>query len=69
MDAKEFLKLYGLVEGEKVAKAAGTKLVYLRQISTGFRDPSPKLAILLEKASNGRMSRKQLRPDIFGDAA
>ncbi len=69
MNAAEFIRVYGLDEAEKVSKAAGTKLVYFRQIATKFRTPSPRLAKKLEKASKGRLSRQSLRPDIWGDAA
>jgi DNA-binding transcriptional regulator YdaS (Cro superfamily) len=69
MDASKFLRTYGDEDGGQVAIAAGTTLVYLKQIATGFRNPSPRLAKRLEEASGGRMTRDCLRPDIFGDAA
>ena len=69
MDLKEFTKVYGYRELERVAEAAGSNLGYARQILHGHRRPGPALAKSLEKASGGRLSRQQLRPDIWGDAA
>jgi len=31
----------------------------------GHRKPSPRLAIMIEKATQGLILRKDLRPDIF----
>lgn len=30
---------------------------------------SPRMAVAIHKASNGKIKKAQLRPDIFGDAA
>jgi DNA-binding transcriptional regulator YdaS (Cro superfamily) len=48
-----------------------TSPLYLRQIATRFRNRtcSPKLAIRIEEASGGQITRESLRPDIFGDRA
>jgi len=64
MDAKQFLQTYP-DEAETVALRSGTTLIYLRMIGWGHKRPSPKLARSLELASNGRMTRTQLRPDIW----
>lgn len=50
-----------------LAEAAGTKPVYLRQIAGGHRLASHKLARRLERASCGRITAADLRPDIYGD--
>jgi len=38
----------------------------LYQISRGHKLPSAKMARRLDEASNGAVSRHELRPDIFG---
>lgn len=52
-----------------LAKAAGTKPVYLSQLASGHRKASHKLAKRIEHASKGKVTRQDLRPDIFGKAA
>jgi DNA-binding transcriptional regulator YdaS (Cro superfamily) len=44
-----------------------TSPLYLRQIATRFRNRtcSPKLAIRIEEASGGQITRESLRPDIW----
>ena len=44
MNAREFIDKVGAEEAERVAKAAGTNLDYLRQIANGHRNASVKLA-------------------------
>lgn len=53
----------------KLADDVGTVPEYLWQIATGRRDASPRLAILIDEATNGAVSKAELRPDIFGDRA
>ena len=60
MDAHTFYKQYDTRLVEAVCERAGTKLSYFRQIATGHRSPSPKLARALEKASGGLMSKEEL---------
>ena len=69
MDLKEFHEFFGEAEAERVAKDAGTNLAYYKQIMYLARQASPKLALRLERASNGRITRQSLRPDIFGIGA
>lgn len=67
MDAKSFYEAVGKDEVERVAIAAGTTLDYFRQIMYGNRLPSHRLVKDLEVASGYRMTRHDLRPDIFGE--
>lgn len=55
MDALEFIEAVDEAEAARVAEAAGTKLVYLKQIANGHRRPSVVLAEKLVTASDGRM--------------
>lgn len=50
-----------------LADAAGTDPQYLWQIATGWRGKraSPALARAIERATNGAVTRYELRPDIF----
>lgn len=66
MDAKVFYESFGAEESERVAIEAGTTLDYFKQIMYGNRFPSHQLAKRLEEASEGRITRYSLRPDIFG---
>lgn len=68
MDAKAFYEEYGKDEAERVALAAETTLDYFKQIMYGNRLPGHGLAKRLETESGGRMTRNDLRPDIFGTA-
>ncbi|MBE0436953.1 MAG: hypothetical protein IBX56_14245 [Methylomicrobium sp.] len=67
MDMRTFLKTTSKTERERVAKEAETTVAYLFQLAGGHREPSVKLAMRLEKASGGLLSRRDLRPDIFRD--
>ena len=66
MDARRFIREHKNDIAD-VAARAGTKPVYLRLIGLGHKRPSPKLAIALETASDCRMTRAELRPDLWSD--
>ena len=57
----------GLDAGQKrdLARRARTSYVYLSQLANGHRRPSAKLCRKLEKASDLRLSREALRPDLY----
>ena len=69
MDAKHFYTEFGEVEARRVSELAGTTIDYFKQVMYGNRKFSPALAIRVVDASDGRMTRKDLRPDIWGDLA
>ena len=54
---------------ERIAGDAETTPDYLIQLAYGFSKASPQLAKRLEKATNGRTTRYELRPDVYEDAA
>jgi len=66
MDAKTFFTELGESEAKRVSELAGTSLDYFKQVMYGNRKFSHKLAIKIETASDGRMTRAELRPDIWG---
>ena len=65
MDARKFIDKYGKDEATRVAESAGSRYVYLTQIASGHRKPSPKLARRLVEVSKGRLTLRDLRPDIW----
>ena len=50
------------------ASAAGTSVEYLRQVLACGRAPGAPMAKAIEKALAGRVTRQQLRPDIFDES-
>ncbi|MBT3046417.1 MAG: hypothetical protein AB2728_15305 [Candidatus Thiodiazotropha sp.] len=68
MDMKTYIETEGRDEARRLAFRAGTSYVYLTQIASGFRKPSGRLALLLEHHSNGKLTRHELRPDLYPEA-
>lgn len=54
-------------ERDSVAEKAGTTTAYLRQVLACGRRCGASLAKGIESATDGRVSRKQLRPDLYAD--
>lgn len=50
----------------RVAEKLGFNAEFLRQVAKGRRRVSPHNAIRIESATNGAVTRADLRPDIFG---
>lgn len=64
MDISRYAKANGGFP--KLARALGRNAEFLRQIAKGRRRPSPETAIQIEAATNGAVTREELRPDVFG---
>lgn len=47
----------------KLAKILKCHPAYISHISTGYRKPSPQMAVEIEKATNNEVSRYDLRDD------
>jgi DNA-binding transcriptional regulator YdaS (Cro superfamily) len=47
-----------------IARQAGTSLGYLEHVTKGRRRMSADLAILLEHATGGELTARELRPDL-----
>lgn len=62
VDLKRFLSQLDVAEREAVASACGTTLGHLQNIVYGLRTCSPVLAVTLEKATAGEVTRRDLRP-------
>lgn len=59
MNAQDFLTTYP-DEVLAVCQTAGTNVTYFKQLVAGLRYPSRDLALALERASGGRMTRMEL---------
>jgi DNA-binding transcriptional regulator YdaS (Cro superfamily) len=57
-----------LPHGSKVefAKQLGITKTWMSLITSGRRVPSGPLCYLIERISHGKVTREELRPDIFG---
>lgn len=53
----------------KAAEKAGTSVGYLYLLAGGHRRASTDLAKKLEKATSKKVTRAELRPDVWGDQA
>jgi hypothetical protein len=65
MDLKTYFADIPLSQRESIAKAAGTKWVYLSQIIRGWRKPSTELAQKLHEVSKGKVPLSSMRPDVW----
>ncbi len=52
-------------ELEMLAEEAGTKVSYLIHVVNGRRKTSPKLSIKIEEVSGKKITRHDLRPDLW----
>lgn len=52
---------------KRFAIKAGTTVGYLYQIAGGHRVVGAKLALDIEQACGGQVSRNKLRPDLYPD--
>lgn len=64
--AKMLTWLKGLSHDE-ARELVGTSHSYLRLIAYGHKRPSAKVSTAIEKATCGRITRKELRPDDWQD--
>jgi DNA-binding transcriptional regulator YdaS (Cro superfamily) len=52
----------------ELARRIGCSQVFVHQMLHGLRGVSAKLCLPIERATNGAVTRYELRPDIFGEA-
>lgn len=55
-------------ERENVAERCDTSVDYFWQIAGKHRNPSTKLAMKIEKHTGGKVTRHDLRPDVYGES-
>lgn len=63
MNLKEYLETTGK-NYKQAAKELGMHPIYLNTIVNGEK-PGPKLTIAIEKWSEGKITRQELRPDLW----
>lgn len=66
MQLKDFVKMKR-GEQRRLANALGISPTWMNLVVSGKRDCSPELALAIEQATNGQVTRAELRPDLFGD--
>jgi len=69
MDMRSYLLGVSPEKREEVAKEADTSVAYLFQLAGGHRKASPDLARSIQSATNGAVTKEELRPDIWGEEA
>lgn len=52
-----------------LAKELGISRTWMSQLISGREVCSPELAVEIERLTNGAVTRKDLRPDLFGEVA
>jgi DNA-binding transcriptional regulator YdaS (Cro superfamily) len=65
MNLKEYFNEEPTGAIAEMAKYLEVSATWLSLIIHGHRVPSPKLAVAIEKATQGLVSRNVLRPDLF----
>lgn len=66
---KDYWRALSPEDKRKFAASVGREPDYLAHIANGFKRAGPQLAPLIERATNGAVTRADLRPDIFGQEA
>jgi len=66
MHLREYL---GTRRGEqrRLANLLNISPTWMNLLVSGKRDCSPELALAIEQATNGKVTRQELRPDLFSD--
>ena len=69
MTLKQFLRSLNADERarfwEKLDRDTRSRRMYIYQLSSGQRRPSPDMAMELELATGGKVAKWELRPDIW----
>lgn len=63
MTFKNHLSGLNLVHRASLAQECKTTLGHLQNVAYGYRTPSPILSLAIERATNGAVTRRDLRPD------
>lgn len=65
MHLRDWIRTHTPEQRTEAARRAGTSLGHLWQLAGGHRRASPDLAKRLEAATDGAVTRSDLRPDIW----
>ncbi|WP_226020230.1 transcriptional regulator [Serratia symbiotica] len=63
MDLKKYIDNLDRGDAKKLATELGVSSSYLSQLASGRSSISPRRCVEIEKATNGQVSRQDLRPD------
>lgn len=66
MAAKKYWDLLDTAGRAALALKCGSSVQYLYLIFSGHKVSGPRLAVKIEEATDGKVKRTDLRPDIFG---
>ena len=66
MNLSEYFSTQPRGSKTKLAKAVNVSKTWLALVINGHRIPSAELSVDIERATKGKVTRKELRPDIFG---
>lgn len=67
MNLKQYFKDEPYGAKKEMAEHLGITQTWLGLLIRKARRPSPELAKKIEKATQGLVTKKELRPDLFGD--
>lgn len=67
MNLKEYFSQLPHGSKHELANKLGITKTWLSLIISGKKMPSGSLCNLIQKFTNGKVSRAELRPDLFGD--
>lgn len=65
MRLRDWYRTRTVADRVKAATAIGISPHYLRSLAEKHRDPSPKVALKLERYTTGVLSRHELLPDVY----
>jgi DNA-binding transcriptional regulator YdaS (Cro superfamily) len=65
---RDLRKRIGL-KATELAEMVGTSKANISRWESGTRRLTAEIAVLIDEKTGGRISRHDLRPDIFGEAA
>lgn len=66
MDLKTYFSTEPIGSIKEMAEYLGVTPCWISLLINGHRKPSPKLAKRIEEATQGLVTRQELRPDLFG---
>lgn len=67
MTLKEFFADKKRGSKDALAKDLGISRTWMSQLINGHQVCSPELAVEIERLTGGLVTRKELRPDLFGE--
>lgn len=66
MSFRSYYRKLNAKEKKELSEKMKVSIGFLSQLSTGHRKAGVRVIAKLEKATNGVLTRAEIRPDIFG---